>query len=129
MKNSDFYLDNRIESASRRMHFYCDGLAQQHDNVPYLVDCGCGNVATCYEIQTNNPQPTFLCDSCSQIRKQAIGSSGVVCSVYADLFVAFPGRSAIDSDLRDKVLRYLREAKGFRKYVTARKSKRFLRRR
>lgn len=126
LKETDFYLDNCINSSNARMVGLCKSLEKRFDNRNFMVNCRCGNRAACYEITCNAPTPTFLCTSCGQRAKQVVGYSGTICTRYADLFVAFPGTAPKDRALRNETLKYVRESKGFKKYVTARKAKRFI---
>lgn len=126
IRETGFYFDNRLHSISRRRMAYCDGLAEKFDKVPYVVRCICGDPVTCYEIQPNNPQPVFMCESCGNQGTEESGSGGSVCTAYGDIFAVIPGNTMKDRALRNEVLRYVREAKGFRKYVTAGKSSKFL---
>lgn len=126
MKDTDFYYDNFIDGFSSGMMNYCERLADKFDNVAFRVECSCGSTATCFLIPNSVPQPTFLCESCGQNRKENANSSGTVCDCYSDLFTALPGTSLIDREMRNEALKYLRVAKGFRKYVTAKKAGRFM---
>ena len=126
LKETDFYLDNCINSSNARLIGLCRSLEVKFDNRAYMIACSCGNRATCYEITSNAPIPTFLCSGCGQQAEQAVGYSGTICTRYADLSVAFPGTAPKDRALRNETLKYVREAKGFKKYVTARKAKRFI---
>lgn len=126
LKETEFYLDNCINSSGSKIAVLCKSLAAKFDNRTFMVSCSCGHRATCYEITSNAPTPTFLCNACGQQANLAVGYSGTICNRYADLFVAFPGTDPKDRVLRNETLKYVREAKGFRKYVTARKAKRFI---
>lgn len=125
-KDTVFYDDHRRGPLSGEHIPLVDRYTDLFDKVPYIKKCRCGNIVSRYVVQESCAYADFMCDSCESKRSETTEVTGTVCRYYEDIFTAVPDGTPYARSRRNEILKQVRKAKGFNRYVTAGIAKDFL---